>query len=342
MDTKVVYPYLMLLLDMINRGEIKQTYANDLIGILENYLFRIKICQLPINRMNKIVIALCDTKKDNGNLKFRLLKLLKGSFPSDEQLSKILMTSNIYSQRHHLAKLVLEIMEENLTKETINFDDAQVEHIMPQRLNEHWRYQVTNADMINNQYGGTIGNLTLTKYNQEMSNKLYTEKRNFYRNSNIILTRNIAKDYDHWDRETIINRTKYLTNLFLSIFPMPNFSEITTKAINGEYNINDSVDVAGKKTIYIKIDDNTYSVDSWRQMLVDFLNDIWNKDSHNLEIITNDSQLNKLLFNVKYSPIKLENGMEVETYFSAREILNIIVKIANLCDITDQVTYAFN
>lgn len=339
MDSKVVFPYFMLLLDLVKNGDIEQSYANDLVHIVEDYLFRIKVCHLPNNRMNKIVVALCDIEKDNGNLKLRLLRMLKSTFPDDKKVTESLMTVDLYRQRNHLAKLSLEILEENQTKETITFEDAQVEHVMPQNLNSEWRLQVTNADKINDQYGGTIGNLTLTKYNQEMSNKLYGEKRDFYKESNISLTRDIATEFDHWDKETILERSRKLANALLDIFPMPNISEVEAKEITGEYNIDDSIDVTGKKPTKITIDENEYTVDSWRQMLISFLNDIWNKDSRSLEIVKSDEQLNNMLFNVRQSSAKLDNGMDIETNYSATVILAIIAKISELCDITNQVSY---
>lgn len=339
MESKVFFPYFMLLLDMVENGEIDQTYANELAHIVEDYLFRIKVCQMPTNRMNKIVVALCDTAKDNGNLKLRLLRMLKTSFPDDKRLIEKLMTIDLYHQRNHLAKLALEILEENRTKETIDFEDAQVEHVMPQRLNSGWRLQVANADKVKEQYGGTIGNLTLTKYNQEMSNKLYGEKRDFYKDSNISLTRDIANEYNHWDKATIIERSQNLANELLAIFPMPDISEVEFKDVTGDYNINDSIDVTGKKPIKIAIDESEYTVDSWRQMLVSFLNDIWNKDSRSLEIVKGDEQLNNMLFNAQRAPAKLDNGMNIETNYSANVILAIIAKISELCDITDQVSY---
>lgn len=339
MDSKVVFPYFMLLLDLSKNGGIEQVYANELAHIVEDYLFRIKVCQMPTNRMNKIVIALCDTDKDNGNLKLRLLRMLKTSFPDDKKFTDSLMSVDLYHQRNHLAKLALEILEENRTKETINFEDAQVEHVMPQRLNSEWRLQVANADKVKEQYGGTIGNLTLTKYNQEMSNKLYDEKRDFYKDSNISLTRDIANEYDHWDKETILERSQNLTAALLTIFPMPDISEVEANEVTGDYNIDDSIDVTGKKPAKITIDESEYTVDSWRQMLVSFLNDIWNKDSRSLEIVKGDDQLNNMLFNVQRAPAKLDNGMDIETNYSAAVILAIIAKISELCDITDQVSY---
>ncbi|MCT2898620.1 DUF262 domain-containing protein [Lentilactobacillus buchneri] len=339
MDSKVVFPYLMLLMDLITSGEIDQGQANSLAHILESYLFRLKACQLPTNGLNKIVVGLCDLSKVNGNLKLRLLRLLKANFPDDRKLSDSLMEVDLYHQRNHLAKLALVILEEHCTKETIDFNDAQVEHIMPQRLNAEWRLQVTNADKVKEQFGGTLGNLTLTKYNQEMSNKPYYEKREYYQDSNVFLTREVAKTYDHWGKDTITDRTRKLTDELIKIFPMPDIKEVSEEEITGEYTMDQTVDVTGKKPVQITISGDDYSVKTWRQMLVVFLNDIWNKDSLNFDRIKENRQIDRMLFRVNRNPEKLENGTEIETNFSATVILAIIAKISEICDITDQVSY---
>ena len=217
MDSKVVFPYLMLLMDLVDTAKINQEEAIQLAHILESYLFLLKACQMSTNRLNKIVVGLCDLSKEGGNLRLRLLRLLKANFPDDRKLLESLMEVDLYHQRNHLAKLSLVILEEHRTRETINFDDAQVEHIMPQRLNAEWRLQVANADKVKEQYGSTLGNLTLTKYNQEMSNKPYSEKKEFYKDSNVSLTREVA--------ETCIT----LIDLFFVSKAIPNFSGLSGK-----------------------------------------------------------------------------------------------------------------
>lgn len=47
-----------------------------------------------------------------------------------------------------------------------------------------------------------------------------------------------------------------------------------------------------------------------------------------------------MLFRTGNTPEKLENGTMIETNFSATVILAIIAKISEICDITDQVSYA--
>ncbi len=340
MDSKVVYPYLMLLMDLVNSKQIDQKEANELAHILESYLFRIKVCKLATNRLNKVVVGLCDLSKEDGNLKLRLLRLLKSSFPDDRKLLDSLIEVDLYHQRNHMAKLSLIILEEHRTRETINFDDAQVEHIMPQRLNAEWRLQVANADKVKEQYGGILGNLTLTKYNQEMSNKPYSEKKEFYKDSNVSLTREVAETYDKWGKDAIIDRTEKLTRELIKIFPMPHIKEISEEEVTGEYTIDQTTDVTGKKPVQITISGNEHPVKTWRQMLVIFLNDIWNKDSLNFDRIKENRQLSRMLFRTGNTPEKLENGTMIETNFSATVILAIIAKVSEICDITDQVSYA--
>lgn len=231
------------------------------------------------------------------------------------------------------------ILEEHRTRETINFDYAQVEHIMPQRLNAEWRLQVANADKVKEQYGGTLGNLTLTKYNQEMSNKPYSEKKEFYKDSNVSLTREVAETYNQWGKEAIIDRTKKLTDELIQIFPMPNIKEVNEEEITGEYTIDQTVNVTGKAPVQITINENEYPVKTWKQMLKIFLNDLWNRDSLNYDRIKENDRISRMLFRPHNAPATLENGTVIETNFSAMVILAIIAKISEICDITDQVSY---
>ena len=65
-----------------------------------------------------------------------------------------------------------------------------------------------------NNMGDTLGNLTLTKYNQEMSNDLHSDKIKFYKKSNISLTRDIA-NYKDWNSNKIVYCTSEITTKIL-------------------------------------------------------------------------------------------------------------------------------
>ncbi|MDF7672285.1 HNH endonuclease family protein [Lactobacillus sp. ESL0701] len=251
------------------------------------------------------------------------------------------MTTNLYKLRNNMAKLTLVMLEESRTKEVIDFDDAQVEHIMPQHLTTDWRLQVTNADRVNEQYGGSLGNLTLTKYNQEMSNRTFSEKKEFYRDSNINLTREVAQSYSMWDETAITTRAKTLIVELLRIFPEPKiYSEKQTELIlAGEYNIADGINITGRKPASLTINGVSYPVTSWRAALITLLNYLWDEDSRNLTQIKQEPSLQKKLFSSLRSPSVLKNGLKIETNYSARDILAIMTKVAEVSGITDQVGY---
>lgn len=339
MDSRVVYPYFMMLLDMQRKSEIDWDKLIQLAHVMESFLFRLKACRHPTNGLNRIVISLCDKEKAKDDLLKNEIYKLNNSFPDDSELKDSLMEVNLYKQRNNLAKLALVVIEENRTRETINFGKAQVEHIMPQRLNNDWRLEVKNAEKINEQFGGTIGNLTLTMYNQEMSNKLFSEKKEYYTKSNISLTREVPDKYNHWDKDSIIDRTKELSTELCHIFSKPDITKEKAEEIIGEHGIDDEVDVTGKKPVRITLNDRDYSIDSWRSALVIFLNYVWAIDSRNFEKIRQDDSLDSKLFSHFDHPAKLANNMKIETNFAATTIVAIIAKIADLCDITDQVRY---
>lgn len=338
MDSRVVYPYFFMMLEMTSTGEVSQDDVIEVAQIMESYLFRLKVCQLPTNGLNRMVIALCDKAKAVGDYRARLVSLLNASFPDDKKFADSLMNVNLYSLRNNLAKLALVVLEESRTKETIDFDDAQVEHIMPQRLNNDWRIELPNANRINEEMGGVIGNLTLTKYNQEMGNKVYSEKKEVYQTSNVSLTREIAAEYPTWNKESIVKRTEQLAQELISIFPRP-VDTLQVEDISGEHTITESIDITGKKPTRLTISDEDIPLDSWRKMLISFMEYIWQLDSRNYEKIKGDSSLNKMLFASQRVPEILDNGTSIETNFSANVVLALISKIAEICDIADEVSY---
>lgn len=338
MDSRVVYPYFFMMLEMTSTGEASQDDVIEVAQIMESYLFRLKVCQLPTNGLNRMVIALCDKAKAVGDYRARLVSLLNASFPDDKKFADSLMNVNLYSLRNNLAKLALVVLEESRTKETIDFDDAQVEHIMPQRLNNDWRIELPNANRINEEMGGVIGNLTLTKYNQEMGNKVYSEKKEVYQTSNVSLTREIAAEYPTWNKESIVKRTEQLAQELISIFPRP-VDTLQVEDISGEHTITESIDITGKKPTRLTISDEDIPLDSWRKMLISFMEYIWQLDSRNYEKIKGDSSLNKMLFASQRVPEILDNGTSIETNFSANVVLALISKIAEICDIADEVSY---
>ena len=93
---------------------------------------------------------------------------------------------------------------------------------MPQNLNGEWREALgsENADTIHRQLVHTLGNLTLTGYNPELSDRPFQDKRTYLADSNIAMNRDIAEEAD-WGPEQIRARAERLAERAIEIWPGP-------------------------------------------------------------------------------------------------------------------------
>lgn len=100
-----------------------------------------------------------------------------------------------------------------------------IEHIMSQNLSPDWRHDLgRNANVIHENWLHKLGNLTLTAYNQSMSNKTFLEKRdmeNGFAKSGFRMNRELAQ-LDHWGEAEIEDRHKQMIDRAVdTIWRMP-------------------------------------------------------------------------------------------------------------------------
>jgi hypothetical protein len=106
-------------------------------------------------------------------------------------------------------------------KEPAVLDDASIEHVMPQELTKAWRNMLgSDSDAVNELYGDTIGNLTLTAYNPELSNRPFDEKKKIYSESHYELNRWFSK-CSKWTQVEIEKRAATLWDRAVEIWPGP-------------------------------------------------------------------------------------------------------------------------
>lgn len=148
-----------------------------------SYLWRRAICEIPTNSLSKTFATLYQAvdKDDyvNSVIKAFVFKSSYKRFPSDYEVREKLQTKDIYHFR--LRKYLLEALENYYHKEPIDLNTANytIEHIMPQNIEHNllWQ-QMLGEDWqeVHSLYLHTLGNLTITGYNAEMSNKSFGEK----------------------------------------------------------------------------------------------------------------------------------------------------------------------
>ena len=232
LDSHVVYPFLLKLYDDYSRQILIKEDFKKILQVVISYLWRRAICEIPTNSLSKTFATLYQAvdKEDyvNSIIKAFVFKSSYKRFPSDYEVREKLQTKDIYHFR--LRKYLLEALENYYHKEPIDLNTANytIEHIMPQNIehNLSWQ-QMLGEDWqeVHSLNLHTLGNLTITGYNAEMSNKSFGEKVNGesgFKHSHLKLNESIAQ-CDVWNKKAIQRRTNILTDIILKIWKYPEF-----------------------------------------------------------------------------------------------------------------------
>ena len=228
----VSYPFLLQVYEDYKQEKITKEEFIQILRYVESYVFRRAICGIPTNSLNKTFANLYREIKPKNYLEsFKAALILKDSyrrFPGDEEFREQLLIKDVYNFRSR--NYLLRKLENYNRKELVNIESYTIEHIMPQNenLSDEWKQELgENWKEIHNKYLHTIGNLTLTGYNPELSDKPFKEKRDMeggFADSPIRLNQYLAK-LEHWNEKEILNRARILSGLAIQIWKCPKLDE---------------------------------------------------------------------------------------------------------------------
>ncbi|MBH0007954.1 DUF262 and DUF1524 domain-containing protein [Salinibacterium sp. SWN1162] len=224
----VVYPFL---LEVYSDYELKILSREDLIEIVRmvtSYVFRRAIVGLATNSLNTTFQTFGRAlRKDRylESVKAHFLKLGGyRQFPADAEFAEKLQTFDAYHFKRR--SYFLRMLENFGRKEPVPTDEYTIEHILPQNeeLRPEWE-KALGADWqeIQAKYLHTLGNLTLTGYNSEYSDRPFSEKRDMkggFHESPLRLNQGIGK-LETWNDETIRERASRLAHEALTIWTRP-------------------------------------------------------------------------------------------------------------------------
>ncbi|EKE89648.1 hypothetical protein OUK_0794 [Helicobacter pylori R037c] len=226
LEMDVIYP---LLLELYSDYSDKVLSKQDFILIIyltESYICRRAVCGLGTNGLNKVFASF--TKHIQKDEYFKSLKAHFGyltekqRFPNDDEFKKLFITIDFYNFQKR--EYFLERLENFNTKEPVNTKECTIEHIMPQTLTEEWKRDLgENFQAIHDKYLHTIGNLTLTGYNEKYSNNSFQEKRDMekgFKQSPLKLNQSL-KDLESFGEEEIEKRANDLADWALKIWTYP-------------------------------------------------------------------------------------------------------------------------
>jgi len=237
-------PSYQLLMYLLSKNT-EISLVKDVIDFLVKYFTRRNLTDFPGTRdLDYIFMNLIAHLEKEGTSVEKVKEFLTASDKcSSIEDFKIELSKDIYDINVGVTRFILSKIEENNSKTKEIYTDFwkrdekknfiwTVEHIFPQGKNipKDWVDMVANGDLekakeIQEKLVNTIGNLTLTGYNSQLSNMSFERKRDRidkkdknvgYKNG-LFLNNDLA-NAQRWDSNSIEERSKKLINQAIEIF----------------------------------------------------------------------------------------------------------------------------
>ncbi len=178
----VAYPFLLDVYHDYKQGRLTSEEVLCIVRWVESYVFRRAICAIPTNSLNKTFAGMSRTLKKDQYLEsvqaaFLLLPSYR-RFPDDDEFLRKVKVRDLYNFRSR--SYWLRRLENHGRKERVMVEDYTIEHILPQNeaLSKEWQVELgTDWQRVQQDWLHTLGNLTLTGYNSEYSDRPFAYKR---------------------------------------------------------------------------------------------------------------------------------------------------------------------
>jgi len=219
------FPLLMYIADKFENNLLEVSQ------IIENYLIKRVIIGLSPGKTKNVFVKVLKNLDENdliNSIEESLKSEIKQSrMPLMSEIEEDIMVKPIYfnnsaATKYILYKIEFFINSQNYTT-TVAYDNLTIEHILPEteysKLPDCWQ---ENFDLETYERRlHTLGNLTLItqEMNSSIGNICFEDKKEVYEKDTFNLTKNIAKNYDEWNEESIKQRGECLLEYIKKIWP---------------------------------------------------------------------------------------------------------------------------
>ena len=228
---EVSYPFLLKVHNDYAEGIISEDDLKLIIRLCISYVFRRSICDIPTNSLNKTFATLKNEIKPDDYINsikaFFVMRNDYKEFPDDDKFATAFVSRDIYTMRSR--NFILSHLENYGNKAPIIIENYTIEHIMPQNssLSPEWQQMLgANWREVQKTYLHTIGNLTLTAYNSEMSDHPFMVKMDMeggFKESALRLNAYVIK-LNEWNEQTIKERAALLADKAKQIWAYPDMT----------------------------------------------------------------------------------------------------------------------
>lgn len=335
------YPFLLHVFDDYHQGVIDEETVENILQFILAYLLRRMVCGVPSNTLrglftylyNRIFKVASNKQKYYETLnKFLFTVSSKDVIPSAGEFERALQKANIYGNNALCRFLLLDI-ENGDGKEILQAENLTIEHIMPQTLSADWSHIRPEE---HEEYLHTLGNLSVTGYNSELSNKSFAEKQDIIReNSKAVILNSDVLDKESWNIATIQARAKRLAGIVMTRYKI---DRVVDDSIEFEYietlTLDNYDEVTGKKLVSFKLFGETYRQNKYALMLLDVIKLLDKKSPGKLQTLAennysfNSTKRKHVHLNIDGSgmrwPWKVTDGIYLEANLSAWSCIRFI------------------
>ena len=241
LDVTVVNPLLMSLFEDYRDGALSHEDFSSILRTTESYLFRRAACDVATNSLNKffssVIARLATVREDGGDIREAFEAILLGEegtarrMPSDAEFERALRTRDCYAFKRGF--YLLTTLENSWhTKDPLDFSTGTftIEHIMPRNAlnSQKWREMLgPDCERVHEELVNTLGNLTLTAYNPELSDASFADKKTHlkggYEKDYLVISKELYSA-GTWDEQAIRERAERLAARALEVWSRPELS----------------------------------------------------------------------------------------------------------------------
>ena len=240
------YILLLYILTEQKRLNISDEQILYLVNLLIKFFVRRNITDIPNTRnLNKIFMDIIENiKKMQGEEVCTYIKNNLREVSASDELFEQKLRGNLYDENPEATRFILcsiealhqtkEIYTDLWSRDNSNKYIWTIEHIFPegQNIPQSWVDMIANGDKNKaneylQNYVHTLGNLTITGYNQNLSNMSFIDKRdrvnkegkNIGYKNGLFLNEDVVNE-DNWTIDKIEKRTKKMVNILMNLYKM--------------------------------------------------------------------------------------------------------------------------
>ncbi|WP_428071820.1 DUF262 domain-containing protein [Candidatus Avelusimicrobium alvi] len=340
------YPFLLQVFDDYEHKIINEKELLKVLNFLVAYLLRRMVCGVPSNSLRGLFTYLYGRvfkvpankhKYYEAINKFLFTVASKDAVPAESEFRRNLQTANIYTNPV-LCKFLLMDIENGEGKEILSAENLTIEHVMPQTLTKKdWGH--ISADK-HEEFLHTLGNLTITGYNSELSNKSFEDKKKIIQeNSKAIILNSDILDKDKWNTSSIEARAQRLAQIVMEHYQIEPAQDDT---IEFEYTdtlgVDDYKEVKGKKLVSFNFKGKVYRENTFIAMLSQMIY-LLNRENpeklqeladfkFNFRSMSSSARLRRQHISREpselHTPLEIVPGIYIETCLSSRSIMHFL------------------